>query len=115
MNVVVVHSVRHAAELAYAAELRRLADLPRGSAVLHYLPVVTREPGASVLSERIPALLASDTLVEAAGLTLEPMHSRVLACGNPDMIRELRALLGERGFRTTRRGVRGQVAFEKYW
>jgi hypothetical protein len=31
------------------------------------------------------------------------------------MTRELRGLLSERGFHTTRRGVRGQVAFEKYW
>lgn len=117
-NVVVVHSVRRAAELAYADELRRLAAASRGpgaSAVLHYLPVVTREPGASVLSERIPALVARDILVEVAGVALEPVHSRVMACGNPAMTRELRALLGERGFRTTRRGVRGQVAFEKYW
>jgi hypothetical protein len=31
------------------------------------------------------------------------------------MTRELRALLGERGFRTALRGAPGQVAFEKYW
>jgi len=110
-RIVVVHSVRHAAELAYADELRRLAA---GSA-LRYLPVVTREPGASALSERIPALLASGRLAEAAGVTLDPAGSRVMVCGNPEMTRALRTLLGERGFATTRRGVRGQMAFEKYW
>ena len=117
-NVIVVHSVRRAAELAYADDIRRLADLPRGSAApaaLHYLPVVTREPGMSTLADRIPALLASGELVRAAGVALDPVNSRVMACGNPDMTRDLRALLDERGFRTTRRGVRGQVAFEKYW
>lgn len=110
-RVVVVHSVRYAEELAYADELRQLAT----RTALRYVPVVTREPGACALTQRIPALLASGRLVEAAGVTLDPSTSRVMVCGNPDMTRELRASLGERGFRTTRRGVRGQIAFEKYW
>ena len=117
-QLVVVHSVRRAVELAYADELGRLAVRPPAAAAratLHYLPVVTREPGASTLSERIPVLLASGRLAKAAGMALDPARSRIMACGNPDMTRELRALLGERGFRTTRRGARGQVAFEKYW
>jgi ferredoxin/flavodoxin---NADP+ reductase len=117
-HIIVVHSVRHAAELAYADDLQRLAEQSPGTAAraaLHYLPVVTREPGASTLPERIPVLLASGSLAKAAGVSLDPAYSRVMACGNPDMTRELRALLGERGFRTTRRGVRGQIAFEKYW
>lgn len=110
-RIVVVHSVRRAAELAYAGELRRLA----AHAPLRYLPIVTREPAACALAERIPALLASGRLAEAAGVALDPATSRVMVCGNPEMTRELRATLGERGFRTTRRGVRGQIAFEKCW
>ena len=115
-RLIVVHSVRYAAELAYADELRRFAQDAAGTlARLRYLPVVTREAGASPLSERIPALLADDRLPRAAGVALDPAHSRVMVCGNPDMTRELRALLGARGFRTTRRGAAGQAAFEKYW
>lgn len=117
-RLVVVHSVRCAAELAYADELSRLAADPPHTGVrarLRYLPVVTREAGASTLSERIPVLLANDGLARAAGVTLDPARSRVMACGNPDMTRELRSWFGERGFRTTRRGVPTQVAFEKYW
>ena len=117
-RIVLVHSVRHAEELAYAAELRRLAQEPPGTArraSLRYLPVVTRDPGASALSQRIPALLDDGRLCRAAEATLDPEHSRVLVCGNPAMTRELRGLLASRGFRTTRRGVPGQAAFEKYW
>lgn len=117
-ELVVVHSVRQATELAYADELRGFAQGPTGAparARLRYLPVVTRETGASALSERIPALLADGRLAEAGGLALEPTHSRVMVCGNPDMTRNLRGLLGERGFRTMRCGAPGQVAFEKYW
>ncbi len=117
-RIVVVHGVRYAAELAYADEIRRFAQSPPGAAArarLRYLPVVTREAGASTLSERIPALLRDDRLSRAAAVALDPSHSRVMACGNPDMTRELRGLLGQRGFRTTRRGAPGQMAFEKYW
>jgi ferredoxin/flavodoxin---NADP+ reductase len=117
-QIVLVHSVRHSAELAYAAELRRLAQDPPGAAgraSLRYLRVVTRDPGASTFSQRIPALLSDGRLAQAAGVALDPGPSRVMVCGNPAMTRDLRGLLGSRGFRTTRRGAPGQAAFEKYW
>jgi ferredoxin--NADP+ reductase len=117
-RIVVVHSVRRAAELAYAEELERLARESKAAtaaARLQYLPVVTREPGVTHLSQRIPALLADGSVTTAAGVDLDPEHSRVMVCGNPEMSRELRALFSERGFRTTRRGVLGEMAFEKYW
>ncbi len=110
-RIVLVHSVRQAAELAYADELRQRA----AAGVVRYLPVVTREPLAAGLRERIPALLASGRLMDAAGVALDASTSRVMVCGNPGMNRALRAWLGERGFHTTRRGVRGQMAFENYW
>ena len=118
-RLVVVHSVRQAAELACADALRQLAQEsaapPQRRAILRYVPVVTREPGAAALADRIPALIADGRLAAAAGTTLDPSRSRVMVCGNPAMTRELRALLGERGFRTSRRAAPGQVAFEKYW
>ena len=117
-RLVVVHSVRQAAELAYADELRHLAQvaaLPPVRALLRYVPVVTREPGPAALSDRIPALIADGRLAAAAGTTLDPARSRVMVCGNPAMTRELRELLGDRGFRTSRRAAPGQAAFEKYW
>lgn len=114
----VVHSVRQAAELAYADELERFAEEPPvdpARARLRYLPIVTREPAATSLAARVPALIVSGRLAEAAGMTLDPSRSRVMVCGNPGMTRDLRALLGDRGFRTSRRSAPGQVAFEKYW
>jgi ferredoxin--NADP+ reductase len=38
-----------------------------------------------------------------------------MVCGNPEMARELRQFLSARGFATNRRGMPGQMAFEKYW
>jgi ferredoxin--NADP+ reductase len=117
-RLIVAHSVRHSSELAWRDEI---AGMPNGElfadakAALTYLPVVTREPGATTLAERIPALLADGRLETAAATQLDVASSRVLVCGNPEMTRELRQALTTRGFATNRRGVSGQMAFEKYW
>ena len=117
-RLVVAHSVRHSPELAWRDEI---AGMPQGElfaeakARLTYLPIVTREPGATALADRIPLLLADGRLEAAAATPLDVAHSRVLVCGNPEMTRELRQSLSARGFATNRRGVPGQMSFEKYW
>ena len=117
-RLIVAHSVRHSSELAWRDEI---VGMPKGElladakARLIYLPVVTREPGATTLAERIPLLLADGRLEVAVGCPLDVATSRVLVCGNPEMTRELRQSLAARGFATNRRGVPGQMAFEKYW
>ena len=68
-RLIVVHSVRQAAELAYRQEIDTLnseAWLSEGGAELIYLPVVTRDPGATTLAARIPQLFAAGTLEAAA-------------------------------------------------
>ena len=115
-KLIVVHSVRRAAELAYRDEIAALQhELSNAKARLCYIPIVTREPGTSEFSERIPQLISDGRLERAAGTSLNLAESRVMVCGNPEMARELRQLLNSRGFATTRRGVLGQMAFEKYW
>lgn len=115
-RLIAVHSVRHSAELAYRDEIAALPGKVAGArARLCYLPVVTREPGATTLAERIPLLLADGRLEQAAGASLSVADSRLMICGNPEMASELRQLLGSRGFATSRRGVPGQMAFERYW
>ncbi len=113
-RLIVAHSVRHSSELAWRDEI---AGMPNGElfaeakAALTYLPVVTREPGASTLAARIPVLLADGRLEAATASPLDVATSRVLVCGNPEMTRELRQALAARGFATNRRGVPGQMAF----
>lgn len=117
-RLIVVHSVRRSSELAYRTELAALADehlLVAGAARLLYLPVVTREQGATALASRIPRLIADGRLEEAAGRRLSVLASRLMICGNPELALALRQILGARGFATSRRGIPGQMAFEKYW
>lgn len=116
--LIIVHSVRHASELAYREEIGALAasrKLANDGAQLTYLPVVTRGIGATALSSRIPELLLTGRLETAAGTKLHVMTSRLMICGNPKMARELRQLLSTRGFSSSRRNALGQMAFENYW
>ena len=112
-HVVLAHSVRLAAELAYRDELESCVAASGGR--LRYLPVVTREPGASALSGRLPQLIADGTLQQQADATLDPASSRVMVCGNPGFTADMRGLLNERGFQPCRRGMSGTMLFEKYW
>lgn len=117
-RLIVVHGVRNAADLAYREEIAAIAKQPPFAAArakLCYFSSVTREPGTGDFSERIPQLLASGQLEQQAGTTLSMHDSRVMVCGNPDMAFELRRYLSALGFATSRRGVPGQMAFEKYW
>ncbi|CAK0738893.1 ferredoxin/flavodoxin---NADP+ reductase [Gammaproteobacteria bacterium] len=117
-HLIVVHSVRYSVELTYRDEIAAIPNeiaFAGARARLCYLPVITREPGASELTEHIPLLLMDGRLEQAAAVSLSVATSRLMVCGNPQMTHELRQLLSSRGFVTSRRGIPGQMAFEKYW
>lgn len=117
-QVVLVHSVRHAVELAYRAEilaLRSAAPPAVAAARLCYVPVVTREDCPDALGMRIPQSIENGSLERVAGVKLDLASARIMVCGNPEMNRALRALLTARGFRTNRRAAPGQLALANYW
>ncbi len=99
-NVVLVHSVRTVAELAYRAEIEAM-DNPQ----LYYVPTVTREPFP--VPERGGDLFRTGALSQRLGLPAPaPEHDRVMICGNPAMTRELTHYLKDTGWTmTNHRGV----------
>ena len=110
-KVILVHGVREVAELAYHDYLTQ--ELPEheflGDMVtekLLYYPTVTRE--AFVHQGRVTTLLESGQLQADLGLPkFDPAHDRVMLCGSPDMLRDLKHLLEKRDFvegNTTRQG-----------
>ncbi len=114
-RVVVVHGARHATDLSYTEELRALAGASPGR--LQLVQAVTRDSslGPGVLRGRLTELLKSGALEAAAGATLDPATARVMLCGNPQMIDDMRGLLHERGMRPVRRMTPGQFITENYW
>lgn len=110
-KVILVHGVREVAELAYNDYLTH--DLPAHEflgdmvqAQLLYYPTVTREPYKN--QGRITELLDSGKLQIDLGLpAFDPAHDRVMLCGSPGMLRDLKHMLEKRGFmegNTTKQG-----------
>jgi ferredoxin--NADP+ reductase len=112
-RVVVVHGVRDSAQFAHRDDLETLA---RVHPALSLVGVVSREtPHAGLLGGRVTTALADGTLERAAGLAIDPAHTHVMLCGNPQMIEDMIALLAARGLRKHRVRNPGHITIEKYW
>jgi ferredoxin--NADP+ reductase len=110
-EVVLVHAVRHARELVYGELLRQIAQ----AHPLRVVTFVSREKVAGSLEGRIPAAMRDGRLERAAGLALDAAGSQVMLCGNPDMLKDAGAALGERGLRKNRRRTPGHITVESFW
>ncbi|MCE2774775.1 MAG: ferredoxin--NADP reductase [Limnohabitans sp.] len=110
-KVILVHGVRQVNELAYHDYLTQ--ELPQHellgemvSTQFLYYPTVTREPYRHM--GRITDLMESGQLFADLGLpTPNPTQDRVMICGSPQMLKDLKSLLEQRGFQegnTTRPG-----------
>ncbi|WP_324829974.1 ferredoxin--NADP reductase [Pseudomonas saxonica] len=117
-RIVLVYSAREVRELAYQdliADLTQREYLAEYAHKLTYIPIVTREEVPGTLNGRITTLIESGELERAAGVQLSPEHSRVMLCGNPQMIDDTRKLLKERNLQLSLTRRPGQVAVENYW
>lgn len=112
-EVVLVHAVRHARELAYRDMISRLQE-QRGP-VLRTVTFVSREAASGSLGGRIPAAIGDGRLEAAAGARLSAEASQVLLCGNPDMLKDAGAALAARGLRKHRRRAPGHITTESFW
>jgi ferredoxin--NADP+ reductase len=116
-KVVLVHGCRQVAELAYGEAV--INELPNneffGDVVrrkLVYYPTVTREPFHN--RGRITDLIASGTLFHDVGVPpLDLASDRLMLCGSPSMLADLRALLVERGFNEGNHAEPGHFVIEK--
>ncbi|MET0651416.1 MAG: ferredoxin--NADP reductase [Hyphomicrobiaceae bacterium] len=101
-KVVLLHGCRQVAELAYGERI--IAELPRDELIgeyvrdkLIYYPTVTREPFHN--RGRITDLVTSGQLFRDVGLpSLDAAQDRAMLCGSPQMLKDMRAVLDERGF-----------------
>jgi ferredoxin--NADP+ reductase len=106
-HVILVHSVRTVAELAYKDEIEALANER-----LRYVPTVTREPFPT--AQRGADLFRNGELFRMLGLPpANPEYDRVMLCGNPHMNKEVSDYLEQNGWtQTSHRGV-GNFTTEK--
>lgn len=117
-NLVLVHGVRHRDELAYEELIRGLADHELFGETVHklrYVQAVTREQVPGALQGRITTLVESGALERETGIPLDHDRSRIMICGNPEMVEDSRKLLTGRGFQLSRRGKPAHLAVENLW
>ena len=101
-KVIVTHTVREVADLNYRQFLSH--DLPNDPDLgewvapkLIYYPTVTREPFPT--QGRITDLMASGKLFSDIGLPeLDPSRDRLMLCGGPSVLADLKTLLLDRGY-----------------
>lgn len=116
-HVVLVHGVREVAELAYHQLLSEdlALDSQLGSTVkerLFYYPTVTRENFRN--TGRITHRIADGKLFSDLGLPpLNPEEDRVMICGSPSMLSELKTTLDTQGFVEGNTTTTGNYVIEK--
>ena len=116
-QLILVHGVRQVDELAYHDLL--VEHLPNheflGEMVtdkLRYYPTVTREDFRNM--GRITSLIESGKLFEDLGVpALDPAVDRVMICGSSDMLRDLKDMLEERGFKEGNTSTPGDFVVER--
>lgn len=116
-KVILMHGCRFVRELAYQDYIAK--ELPKNeffgealAAKLIYYPTVTRED--YVHKGRIPDLIESGQLARDLGLPeLNKEEDRVMLCGSPGMLGDLRRLLTDRGFKEGSSTTPGEFVIEK--
>ena len=116
-HVILVHGVRNVNELAYQDYLTK--ELPAheflGEMVtkqLLYYPTVTRE--AYVNQGRVTTLMDNGKIQQDLSLpAFDRVEDRVMICGSPEMLRDLKHMMESRGFKEGNTSKPGDFVIER--
>jgi ferredoxin--NADP+ reductase len=116
-KIVLVHGCRQVSELAYGERVVRDLETDElfGEILkdkLIYYPTVTREPFRN--RGRITDLITSERLFNDTDLKpLDIATDRLMLCGSPSMLEDLRRIFKERGFAEGNHSEPGHFVIEK--
>lgn len=116
-KIVLVHGCRQIAELAYGERIQK--ELPQDEFIgelirdqLIYYPTVTREPFTH--RGRITDLITSGQMFKDMGIApLTAADDRVMLCGSPQMLSDMKVMLERMGFNEGSSGKPAQYVVEK--
>ena len=118
-KVILVHCARNKDELTYQELINGFySNEIYAEAVkdkLIYVKLLTRENDGADLYGRITKLLEDYSLEKYINVEINAIDSRVMICGNPQMVDDTRTVLTKRGLVISRRGKPGNMAVENYW
>lgn len=116
-QVILIHGTREVKELAYHDYITQ--ELPQHeflgemvSKQLLYYPTVTREPFRN--QGRLTTALEEGKVAEAFGIPLlNAAEDRVMICGSPEMLRDLKAMMEVRGLKEGNTTTPGDFVIER--
>ncbi len=112
---VVLHGARYSWDLGYRGELESLARVRPN---FTYIPTITRpdhDPHFQGYSGRLQKLLEQGLVEIESGLPLDPKLADVFLCGNPEMVKAVKAILEDKGFSAGQGKEPGDIHVEEYW
>ena len=112
-NVVLVHGVRFATDLAYQEELIQIKE--QYGCRFNSIPVISRADVPGAISGRITTAIENGSLESKADNALAASNSVVMMCGNPQMLDDVETLLKLRGMYKHKKSAPGHVVVERYW
>ena len=118
-KVILVHCTRTKDELTYQELINDFyvneiySELVKDKLI--YLKLLTREKIDGYFYGRITTLIENKEIENSLGLEINSEDSRVMICGNPEMVNESRKILVNRGLVVSKRGNPGNIAVENYW
>lgn len=112
-KIVLVHAVRHGHELTYQETIELFKQ--RHPDQFQFIPFISREDTAFAITGRVPAAIQDGRLEARAGIRISSEHSHVMIVGNPDMVKDTRAVLEGRGLKLNKRKEPGHISVENYW
>jgi ferredoxin--NADP+ reductase len=112
---VVLHGARYSWDLGYRGELESLARLRPN---FTYIPSITRpdqDPHFHGRTGRIQTVLEEGAVEKDSGVALDPAQADVFLCGNPEMVKVVKAQLEAKGFAVGDSKNPGNIHVEEYW
>ena len=112
---IILHGGRYTWEMGYMNEMTLYTKaLPN----VQYFPVISRpseDKWWSGITGRLTSLFQENKLNDLAGIDLDPSHTSVYLCGNPNMINDIAQILESSGHRQHSLKEPGSIHIEEYW
>lgn len=118
-KIILVHCARQKEELAYQELIQEFftheyySELVKDKLI--YIKMLTRDTTGADLYGRITTTLLDGTLEQFANTLITQENSRIMICGNPEMVEDTRKILADRGLTISRRAKPGNMAVENLW
>lgn len=118
-KIILVHCARNKSELVYYDLIKSFynheyyGELAKDKLI--YVRLLTRESDGADLYGRITDLIQNLELQKFVNIDINKEDSRLMICGNPQMVDDTRGILSGMGLTTSKRNKPGNMAVENYW